>query len=100
MYYREKIVNLHTKLFLSVGDARKKFIENEDYWLTTYLAAKNTGDKTIIDEWDRIWSELTIKKSPYDRRSDFYHTILSKQNRGLKKYLHFVLEQYTNEIYR
>ncbi|GEM_PF-3599606 len=98
IYYREKVVKLHNKLFLSTKSARFNFIDNDDHWDTAYMASKTIKDDATIREWDRVWSELTKKKSPYIERSDFVHTILSKQNRSLEKYLLFVLEQYGEVI--
>lgn len=97
-YYREKIVKLHSKLFLSLKDVRYRFIENDYHWESAYFASRMLDDKNIKEQWNKIWSELTFKKSPYDERSDFIHTILSKRKSSLEKYLYFVLEQYGEVI--
>lgn len=103
-YYREKLIKLTSSMFTHYGDAKMRFIANEDNLFTVYLAAKSIPNETeIFKFWDNMWSELNINEPITDSkgnviRSSFCNTVLSKRNKSLEKYLFFIIEEFYKVI--
>ena len=103
-YYREKLIKLLNKLYLEIGDARYRFIHCEDEFEMTYLASKEENiPKKVKEFWEKMWCELNknkeiIFKSNNLVLSSFSHTVKSKKNKTMTKYLEFILEEYNRLV--
>ena len=97
-YYREKLIKLVEKLFANTGDARTKFVENEELIETVILASRSGDiDEETKNKWDIFWYDLNKKQElNIGNRifSSFVRTVQSKKNKSFEKYLDFILEEF------
>lgn len=101
MYYREKIIKIHDKMFDDYGDAKARMINCEDY-IESAKMSRGSQPLEVKLRWEEIWKELNVKKG-YDfgngrRTSSFVETIRSKRNITLVKYLMFFSEEFYRVI--
>lgn len=97
-YYNEKLIKLVGHLFTNTGDARTKFIENEELIETVILASKSRAiDEETQNKWDIFWYDLNKKPElNLENRifTSFVRTVQSKKNKSFEKYLDFILEEF------
>lgn len=99
IYYRVKLYNLFSKIFIETGDARSRFINCEKQFESAYFASLSDGVPTEIKEyWNKMWNDLNSKEELIMNQgkfihSSFYQTVKSKRNKTLEKYLLFILEE-------
>ena len=102
-YYKEKLLGLVEKLFVNEGDVSKRLIDNENLIFSVMLASQNiNSEDRTKKKWLELWEELNTKKElklgENKTISSFVMTVKSRRNKTLKKYLHFILEEYFKQF--